>query len=233
MTSQHNSIARMIDHTVLKPEATAAEIEQACREALEYQFAAVCVNSAYVPLCVQLLAGRDVKVASVTGFPLGASLTAVKVYEAQQAIENGALEIDMVMNIGALKNRDLTLLEQDIAQVTAACHAHGAILKVIFETVKLSDEEKVLACQASMAAGADFVKTSTGFAGGGATVADVRLMRQTVGPKMGVKAAGGVRTIDDARAMIEAGATRIGSSAGVAIVKSERGETAASGPATY
>lgn len=218
------SVARLIDHTLLKPDASADEIAQLCREAREYHFASVCVNSANVPLCRDLLKGSDVAVCTVVGFPLGASPPEVKAYEAQLAIQNGATEIDMVMNIGALKSRDLKALHRDIATVVATCHAHNVICKVILETSKLTDEEKVIASQVCKVAGADFVKTSTGFGGGGATVGDVALMRKVVGADIGVKASGGVRTFEDAQAMVKAGATRIGASAGVAIVKAERGE---------
>lgn len=219
------SMARLIDHTLLKPDASAAEIAQLCREAREYHFASVCVNSAYVPLCADLLKGSDVAVCTVVGFPLGASPAEVKAYEAQLAIQNGAGEIDMVMNIGALKSRDVKALHHDIGSVVKTSHAHNVICKVILETSKLTDEEKVIACQVSKMAGADFVKTSTGFGGGGATADDVALMRKVVGPEIGVKASGGVRNFADAQAMVKAGATRIGASAGVAIVKAERGET--------
>lgn len=222
------SLARYIDHTLLKPDASAAEIAQLCREAREYHFASVCVNSTYVPLCADLLKGSDVAVCTVVGFPLGASPAEVKAYEAQLAIQNGATEIDMVMNIGALKSGDIKLLHHDIATVVATCHAHNAICKVIFENSKLNDEEKVIASQVSKMAGADFVKTSTGFGGGGATAADVALMRKVVGPNIGVKAAGGVRNFQDAQAMVKAGATRIGASAGVQIVREERGEVVGS-----
>jgi deoxyribose-phosphate aldolase len=218
-------VARLIDHTLLKPDASAAEIAQLCREAREYHFASVCVNSAYVPLCADLLKGSDVAVCTVVGFPLGASPPEVKAYEAQLAIQNGASEIDMVMNIGALKSRDLKALYNDIATVVKSSHAHNVICKVILETSKLTDEEKVIASQISKMAGADFVKTSTGFGGGGATAGDVALMRKVVGPDIGVKASGGVRNLQDAQAMVKAGATRIGASAGVAIVKAERGES--------
>lgn len=218
-------IARLIDHTLLKPDANAAQIAQLCREAREYHFASVCVNSAYVPLCADLLKGSDVAVCTVVGFPLGASLPEVKAYEAQLAIQNGASEIDMVMNIGALKSRDIKLLHRDIATVVATCHAHDVLCKVILETAQLTDEEKVIACQVAKVAGADFVKTSTGFGGGGATTTDIALMRKIVGSEIGVKASGGVRTFQEAQAMVAAGATRIGASAGVMIVKAERGET--------
>jgi deoxyribose-phosphate aldolase len=219
------SMARLIDHTLLKPDASAAEIAQLCREAREYHFASVCVNSTNVPLCADLLKGSDVAVCTVVGFPLGASPAEVKAYEAQLAIQNGANEIDMVMNIGVLKSRDVKALYNDIATVVKNCHAHNVICKVILETSKLTDEEKVIACQVCKVAEADFVKTSTGFGGGGATAADVALMRKVVGPDIGVKASGGVRNLADAQAMVSAGATRIGASAGVAIVKAERGET--------
>lgn len=221
-------VARLIDHTMLKPDASAAEIAQLCQEAREYHFASVCVNSAYVPLCADLLKGSDVAVCTVVGFPLGASPAEVKAYEAQLAIQNGATEIDMVMNIGALKSRDVKALHHDIGTVVKTCHAHNVICKVILETSKLNDEEKVIACQVSKVAGADFVKTSTGFGGGGATAGDVALMRKVVGPEIGVKASGGVRNYEDAQAMVKAGATRIGASAGVAIVKAERGESVGS-----
>ncbi len=222
------SMARLIDHTLLKPDASAAEIAQLCKEAREYHFASVCVNSAYVPLCADLLKGSDVAVCTVVGFPLGASPAEVKAYEAQLAIQNGANEIDMVMNIGALKSRNVKALHHDIGTVVKTSHAHNVICKVILETSKLTDEEKVIACQVSKMAGADFVKTSTGFGGGGATASDVALMRKVVGPNIGVKASGGVRNLDDAQAMVKAGATRIGASAGVAIVKAERGESVGS-----
>ncbi len=219
------SIARLIDHTLLKPDASAAEIAQLCQEAREYHFASVCVNSAYVPLCADLLKGSDVAVCTVVGFPLGASPAEVKAYEAQLAIQNGASEIDMVLNIGTIKSRDIRGLHHDIATVVKTCHAHNVICKVILETSKLTDEEKVIACQVAKMAGADFVKTSTGFGGGGATVSDIALMRKVVGPDIGVKASGGVRNYQDAAAMVKAGATRIGASAGVMIVKAERGES--------
>ena len=222
-TKQPTDIAKIIDHTLLKPEATRDQIVQLCREAREYGFAAVCVNPCYVKLAAELLRGSPVKVCSVVGFPLGATLPEVKAYEARRAIEEGAAEIDMVINIGALKSGDLELVRRDIAAVVDVCHAKGALCKVIIEAALLSDEEKVLACQLAKAAGADYVKTSTGFGPGGATVHDVALMRRTVGPGMGVKAAGGIRSYEAARNMIEAGATRIGASAGVKIVREARG----------
>ncbi len=216
----NGKIAGMIDHTALKPETSEAEIAQLCHEARTYHFASVCVNPTHVKLCAQLLKGSDVKVCTVVGFPLGATPTSVKAFETQQAIRDGATEIDMVLNIGALKSKHYQLALEDIGAVTRAAHAGNAIVKVIIEAALLTDEEKVVASQLSKEAGADFVKTSTGFGPGGATVADVSLMRRVVGAEMGVKAAGGVRTFADAQAMIEAGATRIGASAGIKIVSS-------------
>lgn len=212
-------IAAMIDHTLLKPEASRDQIAQLCQEAREHSFATVCVNPTNVKLCAQLLKDSTVKVCTVVAFPLGATPTEVKVYEAQRAIMDGAQEVDMVMNIGALKSKDYELAEQDIATVARTCHEQGAICKVIIEAALLTDEEKVRACTLAKAAGADYVKTSTGFGPGGATVEDVALMRRTVGPTMGIKAAGGIRSFEDARSLIEAGATRIGASAGVKIVQ--------------
>jgi deoxyribose-phosphate aldolase len=216
---QDMNIAKMIDHTLLKPEATQQEIAQLCFEARKYGFASVCVNPTWVKLCAQLLEGSQVKVCTVIGFPLGATAPEVKAFETENAIIHGATEIDMVINIGALKARDLDLVAKDIRGVVTAAHARGAIVKVIIEAVLLTDEEKTIACLLSKEAGADFVKTSTGFAGGGATVNDVLLMRRAVGPEMGIKAAGGVRTYEDAENMIKAGATRIGASAGVKIIQ--------------
>jgi deoxyribose-phosphate aldolase len=213
------NLARMIDHTLLKPDATPDQIAQLCFEARKFGFASVCVNPAWVKLCAQLLQGSPVKVCSVVGFPLGATAPEAKAFECQNAIEQGATEIDMVINIGALKARDLELVARDIRGVVAAAHARGAIVKVIIEAVLLTDEEKTIACLLAKEAGADFVKTSTGFAGGGATVHDVELMRRVVGPELGVKAAGGVRTHEDAERMVQAGATRIGASAGVKIIQ--------------
>ncbi|NTV65337.1 MAG: deoxyribose-phosphate aldolase [Oscillochloris sp.] len=217
------SIAGLIDHTLLKPEATPAQIEQLCAEAAEHRFASVCVNPAYVPLCVQRLANTPVAVCTVIGFPLGATTTDVKVFEAAQAVADGARELDMVIAIGQLKAGQYRRVAEDIRQVAAIGHTQGALVKVIIETILLSDEEKVAACLLAARAGADVVKTSTGFAGGGATVADVTLMRRTVGPEVGVKAAGGVRSLAEARAMIAAGATRIGTSAGIAILQEAEG----------
>jgi len=212
-------IAAMIDHTLLKPEASQDQIAQLCYEARKYGFATVCVNPTNVRLCVQLLKGSPVGVCTVVGFPLGATPPEVKAYEAQQAIDDGATEVDMVINIGALKSKDYALVERDIATVARTCHAGGKLLKVIIEAALLTDEEKVKACELAKAACADYVKTSTGFGPGGATAHDVELMRRTVGPEMGVKAAGGIRTFEDAQAMIAAGATRIGASASIKIVQ--------------
>jgi deoxyribose-phosphate aldolase len=212
------SLAHMIDHTVLKPDATQDEIAQLCYEARKHHFASVCVNPTHVKLCAELLQGSDVLVCTVVGFPLGATSTESKVFETQQAIRDGATEIDMVINVGALKSRDYELVERDIASIARACHAGNAILKVIIEAALLSDEEKVIACQLAKTAQADFVKTSTGFGPGGATAEDVSLMRRVVGPAIGVKAAGGIRTFDDAQKMIAAGASRIGASASIKII---------------
>ncbi|HLB63290.1 MAG TPA: deoxyribose-phosphate aldolase [Anaerolineales bacterium] len=212
-------LAHMIDHTLLKPDATQDQIAQLCFEARKHRFASVCVNPAHVRLCAELLKGSGIPVCAVIGFPLGATPTDVKVFEAQQAIREGASELDMVINVGAVKSRDYELVERDIASVTRACHAGNAILKVIIEAALLTDEEKVVACQLAKVAGADFVKTSTGFAASGATPEDVALMRRVVGPSMGVKAAGGIRTYADAQKMIAAGASRIGASASVKIIQ--------------
>jgi deoxyribose-phosphate aldolase len=217
-------IAGLIDHTLLKPEATPAQVETLCAEAARFRFASVCVNPGFVPLCARLLKGSPVAVCTVIGFPLGATTTKAKVFEAAQAAANGARELDMVIPIGRLKAGELREVAEDIAAVVEAGHAAGALVKVIIETSLLSDEEKVAACLLAARAGADFVKTSTGFAGGGATAADVALMRRTVGPEVGVKASGGVRTLADAQAMVAAGADRIGASAGVAIVREAEGE---------
>ncbi len=219
MIPQDASLARMIDHTLLKPDATPDQIAQLCFEARKYQFASVCVNPAWVKLCAQLLQGTPVKVCTVIGFPLGAAASEVKAFETTTAIDQGATEIDMVINIGALKARELETVARDIRGVVNAAHPRGALVKVILETTLLTDEEKTIACMLSKEAGADFVKTSTGFAGGGATVHDVELMRRVVGPNVGVKASGGVRTYEDAASMIKAGATRIGASAGVKILQ--------------
>jgi len=215
---QRDELARLIDHTLLKPAATLEQVAQLCDEAIEYGFGAVCINPVYVRFAAQRLTGTSVVVCNVVGFPLGATTTAAKVYETQRAIEDGSREVDMVIHVGALKGGDVAAVQDDVAAVAAACHDGGALLKVIIEAVLLNDDEKVAACRAAQAAGADFVKTSTGFAGGGATVADVRLMRETVGPNVGVKAAGGIGSYGDALVMIEAGASRIGASRSIQIV---------------
>src|ERR1041385_3517673 len=224
---QDLNIAKMIDHTLLKPDATQQEIAQLCFEARKYGFASVCVNPTWVSLCAELLKGSPVKVCTVIGFPLGATSSESKAFETETAIRQGATEIDMVINIGALKARDLETVARDIRGVVNVAHAHNIIVKVIIETVLLTDEEKTIASLMAKEAGADFVKTSTGFAGGSATVHDVELMRRTVGPQMGVKASGGVRTFEDAASMIKAGATRIGASAGLKILQGPSGQASA------
>ena len=211
---------KYIDHTLLKPDANKEQIKKIIEEAKEYDFASVCVNPTWVKFASEQLNDSDVKVCTVIGFPLGATTPEVKAFETRDAISNGADEIDMVINIGALKSGNLELLEQDIRAVVEASGEH--LVKVIIETCLLTDQEKVQACQISQKAGADYVKTSTGFSTGRATVADVALMRKTVGPDMGVKASGGARSYEDAQAFIEAGATRIGASSGVAIMKGEQ-----------
>jgi deoxyribose-phosphate aldolase len=229
-----SDIARLIDHTLLKPEASRAQIETLCREAREHGFATVCVNPGWVALCEGLLRGSATRVCSVVGFPLGATLPEVKAFEAALVVEQGACEVDMVVNVGALKSGDYRLVERDIAGVVEASRAGGALVKVIIEAALLDDDEKVRACVLAKAAGADFVKTSTGFGPGGATAADVALMRRVVGPEMGVKAAGGVRDLQSAQAMIAAGADRIGASVGVKIVQESRGAApAAKGASGY
>jgi deoxyribose-phosphate aldolase len=215
----NTEVAHLIDHTLLKPEATVQQITQLCHEALLHHFASVCVNPTHVKLAAQLLRNSDVKVCTVVGFPLGATSVQAKVFETEQALNDGATEIDMVINIGALKGGDEGLVEQDIAGVVQAAHQRGALCKVIIETALLNHEEKVRACQLAKRAGADFVKTSTGFSSGGATIEDVALMRQTVGPQLGVKASGGIRNLADAQRMVAAGATRLGASAGVKIMQ--------------
>lgn len=215
-----SELAKYIDHTLLKPEATEEEIVKLCDEAAKHKFYSVCVNTGWTAFCAKRLRGTGVKVCTVVGFPLGAMAGRAKGFEARHAIEEGANEIDMVINIGALKSGDLKTVEEDIRWVRRACSGK-IVLKVIIEAALLTDGEKVLACQAAKNARADFVKTSTGFSKHGATVEDVALMRRTVGPKMGVKAAGGVRSIEDAKAMIKAGATRLGTSSGVKIVQGE------------
>jgi deoxyribose-phosphate aldolase len=215
-------LAGYIDHTLLKPEATPAQIDDLCREAREHGFASVCVNPLYVEQCARALADTKVAVCSVVGFPLGATTSQVKVIEARQTIERGAREIDMVLPIGEVKGGGYTVVFGDIERVVSACHSQGALCKVIIETALLDDAEKVAACLLAASAGADFVKTSTGFAAHGATVEDVALMRQVVGPHLGVKASGGIRSVQDARAMLAAGATRLGASASVHIVAGEQ-----------
>jgi deoxyribose-phosphate aldolase len=216
-------LATYIDHTLLKPEATVEDIDKLCAEALQLRVASVCVNGSWVKRCTEILRGSGVLVCSVIGFPLGAMASEVKAYEARRAIEDGACEIDMVQNVGALKSGFDDFVERDIAMVAEVCHRLGARLKVILETALLTDSEKTRACELAVRAGADFVKTSTGFSRGGATAADVALMRRTVGPAVGVKASGGVRDQAGAKAMIAAGATRIGASASVAIVRGGSG----------
>jgi deoxyribose-phosphate aldolase len=215
-------IARLIDHTLLKPDATRDDIRKICNEALKYGFASVCINPWNVSLAAEMLRGSEVRVCTVVGFPLGATLPQVKVYETEEVIKLGAQEIDMVINVGALKSGQLDSVEADIRGVVEASHRGGAICKVILETVLLTTDEKVRGSLAAKNAGADFVKTSTGFAAGGATAEDVRLMRAVVGGEIGVKAAGGVRSLEDLQKMVEAGATRIGASASVKILEQAR-----------
>jgi deoxyribose-phosphate aldolase len=216
-----SDLARMIDHTILKPEATPGEVQKLCEEARKYSFASVCVNAGYVPLCARLLRGTPVKVCTVVGFPLGATSTAAKAFETEQAIRDGAQEVDMVINVGMLKAGDAQYVERDIAAVVSAAKRQRVLTKVIIETALLTDEEKVKACLLAKKAGADFVKTSTGFAKGGATAGDIALMRRVVGSTMGVKASGGVRTREEALTMVSSGADRIGASASVRIIGAE------------
>jgi deoxyribose-phosphate aldolase len=223
--------ASLIDHTLLKPEATDEDIRVLCEEAARYRFASVCVNPTWVRAAACNLRGSGVPVCTVIGFPLGATLADVKAYEARRAIFDGAREVDMVINVGALKSGDDCLVEHDIHSVVEVAHEYNVTCKVIIETALLTDDEKVRACQAAKNAGADFVKTSTGFSKGGATVADVALMRRTVGSDLGVKASGGVKGLDDARKMVEAGATRIGASVGVKIAQEAAGVRTNSGAA--
>ncbi len=225
--------ASLIDHTLLKPEATDEDIRHLCEEAAKYRFASVCVNPTWVRTAACHLHGSGVPVCTVIGFPLGATLADVKAYEARRTIFDGAREVDMVINVGALKSSDDCLVEYDIRSVVQVAHEHEAICKVIIETALLTDEEKVRACLAAKNAGADFVKTSTGFSKGGATVADVALMRRTVGAELGVKASGGVKGLADARKMVEAGATRIGASVGVKIAQEAAGVRSFLSPAAY
>ncbi len=229
-----DGVSSMIDHTLLKPDASRADIEKLCREAAEFRFATVCVNPAWVATAAAMLRGTGVGVCSVVGFPLGATTPDVKHYETRRAIYDGATEIDMVINIGALKSGDLRTAERDIESVVDPCRQCGVISKVIIEAALLTDEEKITACTLAKAAGADFVKTSTGFASGGATPADVALMRRVVGADMGVKAAGGVRDLEGLKAMVAAGATRVGASAGVKIVQESKGQKpAGAAPSGY
>lgn len=216
-------LARFIDHTKLAPDVSPEEIDRLCDEAMEYRFASVCVNPTWVRRCARRLRGSPIKVTSVVGFPLGANAPEVKMLESRRALRDGAREIDMVINIGALKAGDHDLVRRDIARVVEACREVGAVSKVIIEAALLTDEEKVVACRLAKEAKADFVKTSTGFGPGGATVFDVALMRETVGPDMGVKASGGIHSTKEAQEMIAAGATRIGASAGIAIVTGSGG----------
>jgi deoxyribose-phosphate aldolase len=219
LTKIDPGVAALIDHTILKPEATRDDVTKVCREARQYGFASVCVNPYWVPLVRAELAGSAVKVCTVVGFPLGATSTEAKVAETAAAVRVGATEIDMVINVGALRSGDRDAVKQDIRRVVETAHEAGAIVKVILETALLDDAQKTEACRLAKQAGADFVKTSTGFSTAGATAHDVALMRAAVGPEMGVKAAGGIRTLDDLRAMTEAGATRIGASASIKILE--------------
>jgi deoxyribose-phosphate aldolase len=229
-----SDVAATIDHTLLKPDASRTDIEKLCREAAEFRFATVCVNPFWVSLAARLLRGSGVGVCSVVGFPLGATTADVKQHETRRAIYDGATEIDMVINIGALKSGDLRTVERDIEAVVDPCRQCGVLSKVILEAALLTDDEKVTACTLSKAAGADFVKTSTGFGPGGATAADVALMRRVVGADMGVKAAGGVRDLEGLKTMVAAGATRVGASAGVKILQESRGQKpATAAPAGY
>lgn len=212
-------IAALIDHTLLRPDATEADIRKLCSEARDYAFASACVNSYWVRLAAAELAGSAAKVCSVVGFPFGASTTAAKVAETEEALREGAQEIDMVLNIGELRGANFAVVQTDIQAVVDAAHRRGAIVKVILETALLDDDQKKAACALAKMAAADFVKTSTGFSTAGATVHDVALMRQAVGPEMGVKASGGIRTLEDLKKMVAAGATRIGASAGVKIIQ--------------
>jgi len=224
-------VAALIDHTLLKPDATRAEIDTLCREAAEFKFATVCINPTWVGYAARLLRGSGVGVCTVVGFPLGATTIDVKQYETRRVIFDGAAEVDMVINIGALKSGDVRTVERDIEAVASTCRDAGVLSKVIIETALLTDEEKITASTLAKAAGADYVKTSTGFAKAGATPEDVALMRRVVGPEMGVKAAGGVRDYEQLKAMQAAGATRVGASAGVKIIRESRGERSEPAPA--
>jgi deoxyribose-phosphate aldolase len=224
MTTMNKELAKMIDHTALKPDTSREQIEKLCDEARDFNFASVCVNPTWVALAAEKLEGAEAKVCTVIGFPLGAVTTETKAFETKDAIQKGATEVDMVINIGALKDGNNDLVEQDIKAVVEAAKGK-ALVKVIIETCLLTDEEKTRACELSVKAGADYVKTSTGFSTAGATVEDIKLMRNTVGPNIGVKASGGVRDLEGSQAMIDAGATRIGASAGVKIVQGETADT--------
>lgn len=233
-TASAKDWASLIDHTLLKPEATDEDIKRLCEEAARYRFASVCVNPTWVRVAACSLRGSGIPVCTVIGFPLGATLADVKAYEARRAIFDGATEVDMVINVGALKSGDDCLVEHDIRSVVEVAHEYEATCKVIIETALLNDDEKVRACLAAKKAGADFVKTSTGFSKSGATVADIALMRRTVGAGLGVKASGGVKGLADARKLVEAGATRIGASVGVKIAQEAAGQKlSGSGAAAY
>lgn len=221
----NENLAKYIDHTLLKPDTTKEQIDKILEEAKENGFASVCINPYWVPYCSEILQGTDVRVCTVIGFPLGATTTETKVFETENAVKNGAEEVDMVINIGALKSGDYQTVEEDIRSVVGAA-GNKALTKVIIETSLLTEEEKIKACELAKKAKADFVKTSTGFSGGGATVEDISLMRKTVGKEMGVKASGGVRDREATEEMIKAGATRIGASAGVSIISGEKGNSA-------
>ncbi len=225
------AVAALIDHTLLKPEATQEDIARVCNEARQYQFASVCINPCWVTFAAEALAGSAVRVCTVVGFPLGANDSRTKISEAELALAQGAAEIDMVQNIGALRSRDYHLVGKEIGDLADIAHAYGGFLKVILETCLLSEEEKLRACSLAQQSNADFVKTSTGFSTGGATVADVQLMRRAVGDRMGVKASGGIRTLANLRTMVAAGANRIGASASVAIMRELQNGSAAETPA--
>ena len=227
------TVATVIDHTLLKPDASEKDVERLCQEAAEFRFATVCVNPTWVAFCASRLKGTPVGVCAVVGFPLGATTADVKHFETRRVIFDGAREVDMVINIGALKSGSLAVVERDIEAVTGPCRDCGVTSKVIIEAALLTDEEKITACTLAKAAGADFVKTSTGFGPGGATVADVQLMRRVVGAEMGVKAAGGVRDLEGLKAMVAAGASRVGASAGVRIVQESQGRKATGPSAGY
>lgn len=230
MTTEQQQLAAMIDHTLLKPEASSSAVRKLCHEAREYSFASVCVNPSHVAEAARLLAGTSVKVCTVIGFPLGANTTATKVFEAEQALKDGATELDMVLNIGALVEGNHELVERDIRAVTEVGHKAGAIVKVIIETALLEEAHKIAACEIVTRAGADFIKTSTGFASKGATLEDIRLMRSNIGASVKVKASGGIRDLAFTRDLIAAGAQRIGASAGVAIVDALGGKVDTSQP---